>query len=123
FVTPPLALRRARRRLSVAAPLSAELADSRHERLVHAAERLCCVVGVLADLVGDLCQPLEVGSLLELRPELADEVLQVLRHLLNVVDRSHTSPFSTWTPVRERFPGRRGCAPATRASREGRDRG
>jgi len=60
-----------------------EAPDPRHQRLVDVAERLRCVVRVLADLVCELRQPLEV-ALLQFGPQLPDEVLEIVGEALCV---------------------------------------
>src|SRR5437764_220501 len=76
------------------APAAAgQLRDPRHERLVHGAERLGGIVGVLCDLVGDLDQPFEIGAVAELGAQLADESLEIVGDLVHILQRSHQYSF------------------------------
>jgi hypothetical protein len=68
---------------------AAQVLDARHQRLVDAVERGRSLVRVLADLVRDLDQPLEIRPVLDLRPQLADEILEVVGDLLDVFHRCH----------------------------------
>src|SRR5205085_9437720 len=81
-----------------------DLLDAAHQRLVHRCERPGRAVGVLADLVGDLDEPLEVDAAVpELLAQLFDEPLEVVGELLNVFQRCHNPTFP-WLSTSLAFP-------------------
>src|SRR5581483_1277756 len=79
--------------LATTGALSGHLFQPRHQGVVHIGERLRDVVRMLADLVCDLHDAFEIHAVRELRAELTDEALEIVREALCVLDRSHRFPF------------------------------